>query len=685
MSNKKTPLLALISLIVLFTAFGCGSPESNPAIPSIDNSEPITHGAELIEGSQVIAAFDLVIDPVTGTVDFVENRSADTHYNITVAVGPHSIFSITSWDPLTGLLIFDLSMKNPTVYDIYDLRALLLTPPGSGWEMLNLDDYTKLFNPYGPGVVNPFVAYGTSVPARTWGGGITLTEELRFQAPVPGPFPPASLLIECSFPSNCEDPYEIRNQTVSNPINSSTPAVITVTSLDHQNNIVAVSVDTTPITGGMTSLSPAGLDNYTANVVNSMGAPVGIYKCLIISDSFATNDNLYDFVDIEVIADTATPGTWHGTDYPLTHDGCSLDLGVIADPGGPRDSEILMASDGVTNCDAVIKYDANYAAWNYYVSTVTTLDPNVASYDAHPIERIDAADDGAFSFTNSNWSDLFAMTASGPVYYAQVWNVLDNNPKLHTGPYPDDSRYWNDLNYDCFIYPIDVCDDFALGQHALFTSGTDYTPEDLTFLGVMPDSYTYDKVRYYGNLDPFAGIGTGLTNSLDVRGIDVIEGVEESPTHADVYDSATLYVLENNTDMFQVEVYRILDTVASMGWDTVYYVMTINIDEYAGTDLNVEGKDIEILPINPHYKLNPNDPTLCVLVSYFDWSGKINGEVFLYNAATGVFLESIGDISTSPALPHHRVQFLDTDDGDWEIHVTSINPAGNTVATIFSY
>lgn len=689
MNIKHSPLLVLITLFTLLTAFGCGSPDSNPATPS-SNAPDIglmdLNSASSTDGTEVIGVYDLNFDPETETLDLVEARGADAHYDITGFILPFASAALISWDPTTGLLVFDLSVNNPTVVDVYDLRGLMLSPPGLGYELMNADDYTFLFNPYGPGVVNPFKAFGKTVIGRKFGGGATFTEQYSIQFPMPLPSPlECKLLLEVSHPGNCEDPFEISNQVVSNPITSSISATITVDTFDHQNNVTAVVVDTALFTGGLTWLTLIATDTWQGTVINSAGAPAGTYSVLMASLSLAGDPAIFDYIEIEVSTGTIPTGVWSGTEYILTHNSCKLDLGVIADPGGPRDSEILMASDGVKTCDAVIKYDANYAAWNYYVSTVTTLDPNIAAYDAHPIERIDAADDGAFSFTNSNWSDLFTTTASGSVYYAQVWNVLDNNPKLHTGPYPDDSRYWNDLNFDCYIHPIDVCDDFALGQHALFTSGFDFTPEDLTFLGVMPDTYTYDKVRYYGNLDPFAGIGTGLTNSMDIRGIDVIEGVEESPTHADVYDSATLYVLENNMDMFQVEVYRILDTVNSMGWDTVYYVMTINIDVYAGMDLNVEGKDIEILPINPHYKLNPNDPTLCVLVSYFDWSGKIQGEVLLYNAVTGAFLETIGDIATGSALPHHMVQFLDTDDGDWEIHVTSVNAAGNNVATIFSY
>lgn len=413
------------------------------------------------------------------------------------------------------------------------------------------------------------------------------------------------------------------------------------------------------------------------------------------------------------------PRAWSGTEYYLSEGKCKLDLGVIADPGGPRDSEILMATDGFKNCDAILKYDAYYTARNYYVKTVTLLDPNVASYNAFPIERIDAADDGAFSFTNINWVDLFPG-ASPMVYYAQVWNVLDNIPKLHVGPNPDDSRYWNNLKYENSTYPVDVCDDFELGQHALFTSGYDFTPEDLTFLGVMDSTYTYNQVRFSANLDPWAGMGTGRVNPMDVRGIDVIEGKEESavgsgsggapltpisitPIGLDVdpvsispvlisppsnvtYDAATLYVLENNGGLFfQVEVFKILDTAPGMSLDTVYHFMTIDIDQYLDMEYLTEGKDIEILPVNSKYKLNSSDPTLCVLVSYFDGSGKVQGEVFLYNATTGAFLEAIGDPSTGSALPGHQVAYLDTDDGDWEIHVTSINPAGNTVATIFSY
>ena len=689
MSRNKSPLLILMALLTLLFAFGCGNSESNPTAPSAssDISAQLDSGAAPeAESHGLLGVYDIHFDPETENLELVQSRGADAHFDVSAFMSSYFTALLVSWDPVTGIMVFNMTMWNPTALTVYDLRCLLIAPPASVYAMLNADDYTDLFNPYGPGVVNPFKAYGKTVPARAFTPSASLTEqlEIRFPLPIPSPLG-AKLLIECSFPTNCEEPYEISNQIVSNPINATTSAHISLDAFDHQNDLITVRVDTTPITGGPTWLATiATPDTWEGDVINSAGAAPGIYKCLITAESHVATTMLYDYLEIEVIPDAIIPTGWTSVDYNLPFGGCELDLGVIADPGGPRDSNILMVTDYATNCDSIYKHDADYAAWNYYVDTVTSLDPDYASYSAYPIRRIDTADDGAFSFTNDNWSDMFKTATGSSLYFAQIWNVLDNAPYLHTGPYPDDSRFFNDLMYDSYIWPVDVCDDFELGQYAVFTSGVDYTPEDITFLGVLPNTYTQDHVLFHANLEPYVGLGAGEVNPERILGIDVIEGMGETDDGGMV-DAATLYILEQSSYMYEVEVFQVLDTNPDMNWDHVHHVMTISIDEYINLDYWVDGRDIEILPVNTHYKLNPADPTVCVLVSYYDWYGMIQGDVFLYNARTGAFLESIGTSPAISSMPEHEVQYLDTDDGDWEIHVTSYDVTGAPLATIFSY
>jgi len=677
MRSTLSVLLIIALIIFALGNLGCGNNASNPATPSPNGLELADCGAGT-DGNMIIGVYDLVFDPETMALELVESRNADTHYDITTWAAHHASVSGVSWDPATRILNFDLTISNTTIYDIFDLRVLMLADPASGFELKNPDDYTKLFSPFAPDVVNPFRAYAKSAPNRIFAGGSSHTEHFTVQYP-PVVVLPARLLCECSWPGNCEDVYEISNQTLSGPISTTVSGTITLDAYDHQDDIGQVYVDTTPITGGLTWLANMGGTTWSGSLFNSAGAPAAKYMCMITAHSLASAWDTYDFIEIEVVPGTPVTSGWVGTDYTI-NGGCNLDLGVIADPGGPRDSEIVMAQTEFKTCDLIVKYGAYYAGYSNYIS-LYDYDPANANYQPYPVVRLDAADDGAFSFTNENWTLPFP-SAGSHTYNAQVWSVFDRTPMLQTGPMPADGRYWLDYTkMDAMPYPADVCDDFTLGQYALFTTGATYTPRDLVFIGTMPDKYTHDKVRYVANLDPWAGMGTGMVDPGSICGIDVIEYVDEYEKIA----YTRLYVLEDSLGTYQVEVFQITDTAPGMGDDTVSHFMTIDIDYLHELEIPIIGHDIEILPVNSHYDLNPNYPTVCVLVSLFGASSASSGgEVLLYNALTGAFLESIGD-AAKPAMPDSDVHYLDTDDGDWEIHVTRTDAAGNVLATVFEY
>jgi len=676
MIRKYSPLLIILAILSMLASFGCGNSASDPASPNLLADERLTESEE--NSSAVLAIFDVTFDPETMEFEAVEVREASSHYDVTPYIAPHCVFTLLAYDPVAQFLSFNMAMTNPSAIVIWDVRTLFFSPTGSDYWLMNPDDYTKLFSPYAPDVVNPFRTYAKTAPNREFLPGLTHAEQFDVHTPATVTLPLGfKLLVSCSWPLNCEDVYEISNQTLSNPISTTVPGYISLDAYDWQNNVGQAYIDTTPITGGLTWLTNTSGTTWEGGLHNSMGAAPGKYRCLITTDSFSTPWNTYDYIDIEVIPGTIPTYDWNGTDYTLTHPGgCSMDLGVIADPGGPRDSEILMVSDNAAACDLIIKYEPYYTSYSDYVG-LKNYDPDSDTFEPYPVERIDAADDGAFSFTNSN-PGLFDTGSSVMVYNNQIWCVFDNAPKMYLGPAPNESRYYFDFSgSDVLMAPEDVCDDFGLGQYALFTTHETWSPTDLIFLGTMAPKYTHNYLKYKGNLDAYAGIGDGKVDIDFIHGIDVIEYTEE-------IDTAWLYVLEGAVGSLQVEVFQIMDTNTGWADDAVNHYMTIDVSYLpSSTDDYIFGHDLEILPLNSDYELNPGEPTVCVLISYYD-SPYMNGEILLYEAISGSFIETVGD-ATKPALENYTVHYLDTDDGDWEIHVSNYDPAGNRNVTVFDH
>jgi len=676
MKHELYPLLISLMLILALGALGCGSSLTDPVSAPADQIGAQSADTGSQDSAAIMGIYDVTFDPDSMSLESTEVRDAQTHYNITPFLSGHVVFNLIGFDPLTRILDFEMQITNPSALDVYDVRGLFLSPSISGYSLMEADDYTKLFSPFPPDVVNPFKAYAKSTPDRIFKAGATHGQKYRVKCPVIVTLPlKFRMLIECSWPSNCEEPYLIDNQALSNPISTIVHGTISMDVFDHQKNAGPVSVDTTPITGGLTSLTNTSGDTWSADIFNSTGAPAGTYKCLISAETIGTNYAIYDFVDIEVIPWTPTSG-WGWVDYPLPGDVCSMDLGVIADPGGPRDSNILMAGNGEL-CSTVNKYAPYYTVSGTYVDLVD-YDPNNAQYQPYPVLRIDASNDGAFSFTNTN-STLPYPNATSNVYNNQIWSAFDNVPYLHMGPDPNEGRYYFDYWPDAKSYPVDVCNDFDLGQYALFTTGASTESDDLIFIGTTPSSYTHDKVKFLTSLDPWIGIGDGLVDPGSIYGIDVYS--YKPPTGGP--DVAMLYILEDSGGMQQVEVLWVVDTGAGWDYDMVGPSMTINISYLTNLPYPALGHDIELLPIHKDYQLNPHDPVLCVLISWY--VGPVtNGEVLLYNANTGAFIESIGSLA-SPSLPNCNPKYLDTDDDNWEIHVTRYDSASTPLATVFTY
>ena len=291
-------LLLSVAIISMLGTIGCGGTGAGPTLPS--GLDPVTaNAAPETNGSGILGVYDVVFDSDTNVIEAFESRDVDQHYNITTFIRPSVVVSLVSYNPAIQQLIFNLQITNPSALTAYDVRGILIDSAGLGYMLQNYDDYTMLFTP--TGLENPFIAYAKGVTGRAFGPGLTYIEQFQVGIPA-GIVPPFNftVIVECSYPGNCDDAYEISNQTVSNAISAVTSGIITVDVFDHQGDLNQVLVDTTPITGGITPLVPAGGTKWAGAVVNTMGVPTGLYRCRIIADSNNTTDDLYDYVTITV-------------------------------------------------------------------------------------------------------------------------------------------------------------------------------------------------------------------------------------------------------------------------------------------------------------------------------------------------------------------------------------------------
>ena len=350
---------------------------------------------------------------------------------------------------------------------------------------------------------------------------------------------------------------------------------------------------------------------------------------------------------------------WGKTKHNINAGSCTLDIGVIG--GGALQGHVLYTGNS-PNCNQVWKYTPDYAGSGLYKSLIN-LDPANLGFQPWPVVRIDATDDGAFSWTNSNYDYYQASQYNNiPIRISSIWCTDDNVPSFHAIPV-DDSRIFPVPPPPPMsqFTPADVCDDFDKLQYALVVDPTMIFPPHVWGIKGAPQGKDYTKSDdRYGAFFPAANVGPGdgqIEAGLgDIAGIDVW-----NKTASKVW----LYVAENG-GQWAVEVFEINDVGGGLGLDTLAPVYTIHF--------NTRPLDVELIPVNSEYELNPTVPTIAVLLRSNDGTGYIS----LHRADNGTLLETIGTAQTG----YFDVQpsYLDVNDGNGDIHVTEPGPA----VTIFN-
>jgi len=295
-----------IGMMVWSFFLGCSSGGSTPATTNLQLESCPSEG---FDGSSRMlwGIWEMQFDPATLEITFKLTRNAQTHYNVTSMLVPAVCSDcisgvINSFDPATGFLDADITLRNPTILSGYDVRGIIHTD-NYGHELLNADDWTGLFDFPGGQTINPFKAFAKDEPNRIFAGGAAHTEKFVIHVPNPPQLEAITFVVDASYPGNCDEPYEITNfwqEEIFDTAGSSGNIYIDVR--DWQNDVSKVTLVAPEITGEQfTKFTKLGGETWKLLLINTTGAVAGDYKARVIANSGNSGAlALYDYINIHI-------------------------------------------------------------------------------------------------------------------------------------------------------------------------------------------------------------------------------------------------------------------------------------------------------------------------------------------------------------------------------------------------
>ena len=310
----------------------------------------LSFGAEL-DGKNIIAAYDVIIDPETETVSITpSNRAGSFHFPV-LTLYPN-VLQITGFSFLPNFWA-DIKLTHPFagVIDAFDPRVIAIVPSKVGVSfyypemdiisnntiVMEPDGYTKLFDNLSnlPGNANPFKSYFKDEPNRVWSTTGLSEETQRWYLDLDG-FAGAvifTLVVDVStnYPSpatpitdNSAEPVEIEATIGSGLTSLGGSADVDIYILDWQGQagIGGVIIESPALfsnTVSMTYVSPGPDPDqyyYAGTISNDLLAPDGEYGVLVGTWDSSTGIYLYDeftaLVEQEIVFNPAdvTPEWW---------------------------------------------------------------------------------------------------------------------------------------------------------------------------------------------------------------------------------------------------------------------------------------------------------------------------------------------------------------------------------------
>ncbi len=337
----------LIWLVVIPIMLGCSN-GSDPIAPSADNDRD---GITAVQppglnddGRSLLMTFEAVADFETQEITLAPLRTSAMHFDIRPLLtspwfcpaGNCLKIQFIEFDPQAGYFKIRATLVNPTTIVAHDVRGIVYDNASNNHEMINPDDYTDLWAPVGYDTVYPFRSFAKNDPERAIHALSSHSELYEFQF---DPLPPKWAFfyaVDCSWPSNCEEVYEISNQEQVGQIY--TTHACTKLSLDVMHHsgpahVSEVKLDTTEMLGYETDMM-YNLDDekWEALIIEEdLALSAGMYDVLITAYSPGVEIQLYDYFNIDVLPGNESEKV-SGTIFDLTtSEGIPLSMMTTSD------------------------------------------------------------------------------------------------------------------------------------------------------------------------------------------------------------------------------------------------------------------------------------------------------------------------------------------------------------------
>ncbi len=304
MNTKRA--CVIVFLATALAVVGCSGSTDNP-VASPETPAAISPERDVGANRVLWGFWNLHFDAADSSVKATPVRNLQSHFNITYALLPPNCddclkIKVNSFDPVTRVLDADVKLRNPYQITGYDVRGILYTDD-YGHELRNADGWTGLWDILGGMSINPFKAYSKSLSNRIFAGSTEKTENFLVYIPIPPYYNYIQFAVDASYPSNCNEPYQITNFS-QDEISEMTGASgnICIDVLDWQNDVSGVTICAPQITGEeSTSLTHLSGNTWTVEVANSEGASAGDYSIEVKAVSMnSPNLFLYDFVSLTI-------------------------------------------------------------------------------------------------------------------------------------------------------------------------------------------------------------------------------------------------------------------------------------------------------------------------------------------------------------------------------------------------
>ncbi len=295
----------LVTCLIFLFSLGCSNTEPPTTPGPVDNHETAAV-------NQLWAAVDFSWDGVSEDLTVVPSRSTEIHLNLTPLLPPGAVqLTILGWDPGTQVLTIRATLTNPYPVSGYDVRGIVTNLIGG--EVLNPDDYTKLFDPHVPPIPNAFRAYAKEETNRRFYGNDadpsqyikSETYEIYFPSVLVGTF-----IVTASWPTNAEEPYDIVSiDQVGTLTDAGGSLEVTVEVLDWQDVTADdVIIEDNPVTGAHVFMTQIDTTLWQATLTNAGGAPPGEYEVWVAALDYDVSYPLYNKFTITV--EPFNPTVW---------------------------------------------------------------------------------------------------------------------------------------------------------------------------------------------------------------------------------------------------------------------------------------------------------------------------------------------------------------------------------------